>query len=220
MSRNSSWTPWDGQALYTKSFLSLYDWFALGFHCRFIWQCPSSHVLKFYNQHISRNHLDIGAGTGYFLDKCKFPIEYPRLVLLDINPNSLAMAQKRLKRYHPQVYRKNILEPLCINTLGFDSIVLSHLLHCLPGTMDTKGIVFQNIMPLLNPGGIIFGTTFLYNGIKRNPLASYTFWWTNLFGFMTNKQDNLDGLARNLKKYFSESHIELRGCEALFWARK
>jgi SAM-dependent methyltransferase len=220
ISRVSSRTPWSGHALYTKAFLSAYDWFALGFHCRFVWQCPPSHVLELYDQHISRNHLDIGVGTGYFLDKCRFPTEHPRLVLVDINPNSLAVAQKRLKRYHPQVHRRDILEPLCIDTPGFDSIGLSHLLHCLPGTMDTKGTVFQNIMPLLNPGGVVFGTTFLYEGIKSNPLAKYMFWWTNLLGFMTNKQDSMDGLAQNLRRYFSESHIESRGCGALFWALK
>jgi hypothetical protein len=86
--------------------------------------------------------------------------------------------------------------------------------------MNTKGVVFQNILPLLNPGGVVFGTTFLYQGIKRNFPATFTFWWTNLLGFMTNKQDSPDGLAWNLKKYFSESRIEMRGCEALFWARK
>ncbi len=138
-SRDSLRTPWSGQALHTKAFLSVYDWFALGVSCRFVWQCPTGNVLKLYDEHISRNHLDIGVGTGYFLDRCRFPIEQPRLVLVDINPDSLAMAQKRLKRYHPRVYRGDILEPLCIDTPGFDSIGLSLLLHCLPGTMDTKG---------------------------------------------------------------------------------
>jgi ubiquinone/menaquinone biosynthesis C-methylase UbiE len=218
--RDSSRTPWSGQALFTKAFLSVYDWFALGFSCRFVWQCPPGNVLKLYDEYISRNHLDVGVGTGYFLDRCRFPIEQPRLVLVDINPDSLAMAQKRLKRYHPRVYRRDILEPLCIDTPGFDSIGLSLLLHCLPGTMDMKGKAFQNIMPLLNPGGVVFGTTFLFEGVKRNPLASYTFWLANRLGFMTNKQDSLDGLDQNLKKYFSESHIELHGCGALFWARK
>ncbi len=219
-SGDSSRTPWSGHALYTKAFLAVYDWLALGLHCRLIWQCPPIHVLELYNQHISGNHLDIGVGTGYFLDKCMFPIEHPRLVLFDINPNSLAAAQRRLERYRPQAYRGDILEPLRINAPGFDSIGLSHLLHCLPGTMDTKGAVFQNIVPLLNPGGVVFGTTFLYEGIKRSPFANCMFWWTNRLGFMTNKQDSLEGLAENLDGYFSESHIELRGCAALFWARR
>jgi len=177
-------------------------------------------VLELYDQHISRNHLDIGVGTGYFLDKCRFPVERPRLVLFDISADTLAAAQRRLKRYQPQAYRGDVLKPLLIKSPPFDSIGLCHLLHCLPGTMDTKEAVFQNIVPLLNPGGVVFGTTFLYEGIKRGPVANSMFWWTNRLGFMTNKQDSLEGLAENLDGYFSESHIELRGCAALFWARK
>ena len=218
--RDLSRTPWSGQSLYTKAFLSIYDWFALGLQCRFVWQCPPSHVLELYDQHVSINHLDVGVGIGYFLDRCKVPVEHPRLVLIDINQDSLAMAEKRLKRYHPRVYRRDVPEPLCIDAPGFDSIGLSLLLHCLPGAMDVKGKAFQNVMPLLNPGGVVFGTTFLFEGVKRNPLATYTFWLANRCGFMTNKQDSLDGLGQNLKRYFSESHVQLHGCGALFWARR
>ena len=125
-----------------------------------------------------------------------------------------------MKRYDPQIYGRDVLEPLCIDTPGFDSVGLGFLLHCLPGSMDAKGMAFQNVMPLLNPGGVLFGTTLLYKGVQRHPLATFTFWWANQLGFMSTGQDSLEGLDRNLKKYFSSSHIELRGCAALFWAQK
>lgn len=200
--------------------MSIYDWFALGQHCRFVWQCPSTDILAFYNQHVSGNHLDVGIGTGYFLDRCRFPVERPRLVLADVNPDILLRVKKRLKRYDPLVYHRDILEPLCLDTPGFDSVGLSLLLHCLPGNMDTKGKAFENVMPLLNAGGVLFGSTLLYEGVRRNPLATFTFWWANRLGFMSSRQDSLEGLDRSLKKYFSSSHIEVRGCAALFWARK
>jgi SAM-dependent methyltransferase len=219
MATNSSGTAWSGKALHTRFFLSIYDWLALQIHCRFIWRCPASRIVEFYTQHISGNHLDIGVGTGFFLDMCRFPVESPRLALMDINSGSLVKAQKRLKRYRPFIYEGDILEPIRFNGDGFDSIGLSHVLHCLPGTMETKEIVFKNILPLLNPGGIIFGNTFLYRGIKRNFLATITFWFANKLGFMSNKQDSLEGLARSLKKYFTETHIDICGSEALFRAR-
>jgi ubiquinone/menaquinone biosynthesis C-methylase UbiE len=217
---DSSRTPWSSKALGTRIFLSVYDWFALGLNCRLIWQCSAGRIVDFYNQHISGNHLDIGIGTGYFLDKCRFSIEKPRLALMDINNDILTAAQKRLNRYCPQIYQRNIFEPISLNGHGFDSIGLCHVLHCLPGTMETKEIAFKNILPLLNPGGIVFGATFLYRGIKRNPLATATFWAANSLGFMSNRQDSPEGLARSLKKYFTQSHVDLCGCEAFFWARK
>lgn len=220
MSNKSSETPWFSQSVINRLFFSIYDWFALGLHCRFIWQCPSGQVIRFYNQHISGNHLDIGVGTGYFLNKCRFPVEHPRLELMDINPISLTRAQKLLSRYQPRVHRRNVLEEITLDPPGFDSIGISHLLHCLPGDMSTKGIVFQNVLPLLNPSGVVFGNTFIYKDIRHSHLASITFWWANLLGFMHNKSDSLAGLSRNLKHYFRESHIEIHGCEAFFWARK
>lgn len=175
MPEQSIETPWSSHSLFFRGFLSIYDWLALGFCCRFIWHCRSGYILRFYNQHVSVNHLDIGAGTGYFLDKCHFPVKHPRLVIIDINPRSLAMAQRRLKRYHPRVYRRDVLEPLSLEERGFDSISVTHLLHCLPGNMEAKGAVFRHILPLLNPGGVVFGSTFLYQGIHRSIPASLTF---------------------------------------------
>ena len=209
-----------GQALYTRVFLSVYDQLALGLNCRFTWHCPSDKVLELYNRHVSANHMDVGVGTGYFLDNCRFPGANPRVVLVDLNPNSISVARTRLSRYSPEVYRRNVLEPMDIDTPAFDSIGLSHVLHCLPGTMETKVIAFGHLEALLNPGGILFGTTLLYRGVKRSPLATCVFWWLNLAGIMTNRQDDAEGLKHGLDQHFAESHIEIVGCEALFWARK
>ncbi len=208
-----------GQTIYTKSFLSVYDLFVLGFFCRFIWQCPSHHVLDLYNRYVSTNHLDIGVGTGYFLDHCKFPSSTPRLGLMDLNPNTLEVAGKRLSRYSPEIYRRNILEPIEIDAQGFDSVGLTHLLHCLPGTIKTKGIIFKYVKKLLNPGGIVFGSTLLYKGVNRNILATVFMNVDNSKGIMTNKEDDLDSLKEILRQYFSESSVEVIGCDALFWVR-
>ncbi len=209
-----------GQAIYTKSFLSLYDLSVLGFFCRFIWKCPSYHILELYDQYVSANHLDIGVGTGYFLDHCKFPAANPRLALMDLNPNSLEMSRQRLERYNPKVYHMSVLELNKTKLQSFDSIALTNLLHCLPGTMKTKGAVFENIKSLLNPGGVVFGSTILWNGVKNSFLARYFINVNNAKGVMTNKQDDLDSLKRNLEQNFSESSVKIIGSMALFWAKK
>jgi hypothetical protein len=66
-----------GAAVYTPLALALYDLAVLGLSKSFVWQCASHVLLDFYNEHISDKHLDIGVGTGYFLDGCRLP---PRIV--------------------------------------------------------------------------------------------------------------------------------------------
>jgi hypothetical protein len=215
-----------GQALYTRPFLAVYDRLVLGAYCRFFWRCPAQHLLELYNQHVSANHLDIGVGTGYFLDRCTFPVRRepcrtvrPRLALLDLNRNSLHKSARRLRRYEPEVYHWNVLELDQLHAPPFDSVGLANLLHCLPGTMQTKRAVFEHARAMLNPGGVVFGATMLYQGVELR-------WWmrrhldlNNALGTMCNKQDDLAGLERNLEEVFATSSIRVVGSEALFWGR-
>jgi len=209
-----------GTALYSRFILALYDRSILGYQCRFYWKCPSHNLLDLYNRYVSVNHLDIGVGTGYFLDKCKFPGENIRLALMDLNPNSLKVASKRLKRYKPEVYKRNVMEPFNINAQPFDSVGMMNLLHCLPGTMKTKSVVFEYAKAVMNPGAVLFGCTLLYQGVKRNALANLALKYSNKKGFMDNMNDRLEDLRDSLRSSFSESSVKMIGCEVLFWARK
>lgn len=103
-------------------------------------------------------HLSQRANTRYFLDRCRFPTSMPTIGLLDLNPNSLAATTRRIRRYRPITFLANVLSLLQIDAPLFDSIGLNYLLHCLPGDMRSKSVVFYNLKPLLNAGGVIFGT--------------------------------------------------------------
>jgi len=59
-----------GQAVYSKRVLGNYDLVVLGLSNRFLWRCPTERLLEHYNRHVTENHLDVGVGTGYFLDNC------------------------------------------------------------------------------------------------------------------------------------------------------
>ncbi len=209
-----------GHSIYNKLTLSVYDLWVLGISNSFIWKCPSYKLLELYNQHISSNHLDIGVGTGFFLDRCKFPTNNPRVALMDINPDSLEVAYQRIIRYSPETYLRNVLEPIQFNSHTFDSIGLNYLLHCLPGTMQTKEAVFQHIKPLLNVGGVIFGSTVLGEGVERNIFAKYLMAIYNNKGIFTNRYDSLKNLKENLEHHFSKSSVTVIGCVALFWGEK
>jgi SAM-dependent methyltransferase len=207
-------------SLYTRKLLFVYDWLLLGGNCRFLWRCPAHHLLKLYNENVTSNHLDIGVGSGYFMDKCRFPSPRPRLVLMDLNHNSLNMAGKRLARYKPETYHRNVLEPFNLDIPPFDSVGIMNLLHCLPGDMKTKGVVFRNISEVLKAEGVLFGSSIMYKGLKKNPMAGKILDMVNRRGIMTNLEDTVDDLKESLDRYFTESSVNVIGYEVLFRARK
>ncbi len=86
--------------------------------------------------------------------------------------------------------------------------------------MKTKGTVFEKVRSLLNPGGVVFGSTILWTGVDNSFLARYFINVNNAKGIMTNKQDDLDSLKQNLEQHFSENSVKTIGSMALFWARK
>ncbi len=209
-----------GHDVYTKLTLSVYDAWVLGITNSFIWKCPSYNLLELYNKHISSNHLDIGVGTGLFLDRCKFPVINPRIALMDINHDSLEVASQRIKRYNPEVYLRNVFEPIQFDSHTFDSIGMNYLLHCLPGTMQTKEAVFQHIKTLLNFGGVIFGSTVLGEGVERNVFAKSLMAIYNKKGIFSNKHDCVKDLKEILERHFSRTSVNVIGCVALFWGQK
>ena len=208
-----------GQAVYSTSMLSIYDWLVLRFSNRLIWKCPSKHIRALYDQHVTANHLDVGVGTGYFLDHCRFPNDHPRLGLMDLNPNCLHGASNRVARYHPEVYRANVLDPIGLAIPRFDSISMTYLLHCLPGTINTKSAVFRHLKPLLNHGGVIFGATLLSEGVYRSWAAKRLMAFYNAKGIFTNSEDDFQGLRAMLSEQLTAVTVEVVGCAALFSGR-
>lgn len=208
-----------GAAGYTKRLLSIYDFFVLQFANTFAWKCPTSLILDFYNQHVSNKHLDVGVGTGYFLDKCQFPSLHPIISLVDLNPNTLEFTAKRIRRYNPTSFIANVLEPLEIELTSFDSMGLNYLFHCLPGTLLSKGIVLKNLKPFLNNGGIVFGTTILGENVTQNLIAQKMSSVLNSKGIFSNTNDKLEDLETIFKENFRDYSIEVVGCVAFFFGR-
>lgn len=205
-----------GQAVYSKAFLSVYDIMIIGFSNRFLWQCSSDLIQKNYDNHISGNHLDVGVGTGYFLDKCQFRMKNPRIALMDLNENSLSFARKRILRYQPEVYVQDILEPITKEIPRFDSVGLNYLFHCLPGTFSEKAIVFDHLRPCMNKGAKIFGSTILWGGGSKNWIASNVMNLYNKKGIFTNRDDHQKKLEKILNQRFTDVDIRICGCVALF----
>ncbi|MER6051820.1 class I SAM-dependent methyltransferase [Streptomyces sp. NPDC001793] len=209
----------EGQSAYTRWGLTYYRFFVLGFSNRLGWRCSTPRLLRSYDRHVSANHLDVGVGTGYYVANCRYPSGSPRLALMDLNENSLAYAAAAARAHRPETYRRNVLEPITGVPEKFDSIGVTYLLHCLPGTIAEKSVVFDHLAPLLNEDGVLFGATVVADG-RHNAIARWLQRAYNERGHFHNASDTLRGLEGALRSRFQEVGVERVGSVALFHARK
>ena len=206
-----------GQAVYTPRSLNVYDAFVLGFSNSWIWRCPTRELAALYTRNVSGHHLDIGVGTGYFLDHAVWPVVAPNILLADLNPHSLAAASRRISRYKPRTMVANIFESLEIEE-KFDSAGLCYLLHCLPGRIADKAVVFDNVLPVLRPGARVFGATIVQGDAPRSKPAQALMNYYNQKGIFSNAHDTAPELESELKKRFANVRVQLRGAVAIFEA--
>lgn len=206
--------------MYTPAFLAVYDTLVLRLNGRLIWRCPKSRGVEFYNRHVGARHLDIGVGTGYFLDRCHFPVPDPQITLLDLSAPCLAHAARRLARYSPETRRASVLdEPLDLGEARFDSIALANVLHCLPATMNQKVAALVRLRPYLADDGVLFGSTILGRDVRHNMLARRVIAAYNRKGIFTNLDDDLEGLQQGLAAGFADVDVQTQGSITVFAAR-
>lgn len=207
------------QRYFNRLSLQFYDLVLYHFVSKHAWGCSTALLDAHYAQHVSANHLEVGVGTGYLLDRVRFPTSAPRLTLMDFSSSCLEKTGKRVARYQPQGVRQNILEPVTAELGKFDSIAINYVLHCVPGNFREKGIAFAHLKPLLSEGGVLFGSTVLAKGVPLNPLAKGLLWLFNAIGVFINRDDSLEDLAAALKQNFAEVDWKVVGCTAVFAAR-
>jgi hypothetical protein len=208
-----------GEAVYTEQALRAYDFVVLVLCNRFIWKCSTQRLVEHYNRHITGNHLDVGVGTGYYLDHCLFPSQRPRIALMDLNQNSLDFASKRIAHYKPEMHSRSILDPIHIDAAKFDSVAINYLLHCIPGSIELKSVAFDHLRVLMNPKAVLFGSTLLQGGVNRNWFTKRLMDVYNKYGIFSNQADDLAGLKSELSRRFREVSVEVVGCAALFSGR-
>ncbi|KAL7278354.1 hypothetical protein ACG7TL_008330 [Trametes sanguinea] len=215
--------------IYTKLMLQIYDILVLNLSNRFAWRCSTPNILlPFYQQHLGDNaHLEVGVGTGYYPAASVSKLAKTKLVtLLDLNPNTLAMAETRLStagyRGAVEAVERSIFDPLPESMKGrYDSVALLYVLHCLPGVFPQKADkVFENITPALAPGGVVFGSTILGRDVDHNWLSRILVRMYNQKGMFGNLNDTEADLRQSLERYFEEYDLRMEGIVAIFTARK
>ncbi len=198
--------------------LSVYDLYVLGLSNRFIWRCPTHKILDLYNRLVTDRHLDVGVGTGFYLDRARFPSKHPRIDLMDINPLALSRTAQRIRRYRPNCILRDVSGTPDAIVQRYDSIAINYLLHCLPGRLEEKGgSVLSNLVPLLSPsGGCLFGATILGAGTRHNPVSRRLLAFYNRKSIFGNLFDSDEQLENLLKAHFDRYDLEVNGCVALF----
>ena len=207
-----------GQELYSRAFLRIYDPLILGFYGNVVWRCPTSRLVQHYARHVGHRHLDVGPGTGYFLEHARLARD-TQITLLDPNRDVLAHAARRLAHLHPWTLQADVLKPLPVPAgQRFDSAALNYVLHCLPGPPERKAAAVQHVAAVLQPGGVLFGATVLGAAGPHTQLSRAVLWFVNRRRFFDNLGDTEAGLRDMLAESFAQVAIEVVGSVAVFAA--
>lgn len=205
-----------GQRDYGPALLAIYDWWVLGFMARFVLRSPTPLMVERYRPLFGRRHLDIGPGTGYFIDAAA-PDDV-ELTLLDPNRHVLDHCSRRLARFDPTVIEADVLKPLPVRG-PFDSVGMSAVLHCLPGPMEAKGAATRGVASVLDPDGVLFGASVLGIDESHTAPARAFLKLANWQGGFDNLGDTREGLHAVLSDSFVDVDIEVVGSLAFFTAR-
>jgi SAM-dependent methyltransferase len=99
---------YEGYRHCTRSFLHIYDLLVLVIYGPLVWRCATGRLVELYRQHCGRRHVDVGPGTGYFLERSA---RNGDVLLVDPNPNVLAHASRRLAQLRPATVQADVLQP-------------------------------------------------------------------------------------------------------------
>jgi SAM-dependent methyltransferase len=207
-----------GQSDYSKPLLRVYDPIVLGFVSWFVWGCPTNRLLDGYRRHIRDPHLDVGPGTGYFIDESGIT-DGSRVTILDPNATVLRHAGQRLARLDVTAVEADVLKPLPV-TGPFASAALNLVIHCLPGPLERKAKAVENVAAVLAPGGVLFGSSVLgttgpHGWRARRVLSAF-----NRRGAFDNLEDTEEWLWDILEASFDQVELEVVGSVAIFSATK
>ncbi|KAF1952402.1 hypothetical protein CC80DRAFT_422797 [Byssothecium circinans] len=232
-----------GATVYSSFFLNyVYDHLVYTLYTPYAWQCSPAKLRTFFANHIQQatarsdrvspepRILDIGVGTGYFLEHAPIT-EETTVVLANLNAICLDAARSRLNKAHPgsgcQTVLADFLDEGKENVPaklaggdGFDSISMMLLLHCIPGPPARKANAVIGLRHLLRPDGVLFGATILGRGVQHNPIGKFLMAWHNFQGVFSNYYDDVQSFVGPLQEVFGEVRWEVCGTMLLFEARE
>src|SRR4029079_487569 len=167
-----------------------------------------------YRRNIRPNHLDVGPGTGYFIDHAGLPAG-SRVTILDPTPNAVRHVTRRLRNLDVTAVEADVLKPLPVAG-PFESAGMNAVLHCLPGPLERKAVSVANVAGVLAPEATFFGATVLGRSAKHTRMGRAFLTSFNRRGTFDNLDDTADGIAEILRRSFRQVNVETLGGLAVF----
>jgi hypothetical protein len=100
----------------------------------------------------------------------------------------------------------------------FESVTLFYLLHCLPGPIERKKVLFENLREYLADDGILHGATISDKGVKHNLFGKFLMLFLNTVGIFGNWGESEEGYEAALKENFEDVDVRVVGVVLLFTA--
>lgn len=205
-----------GQADYNRLVLSLYDPVVAGPIATYVWRCPLPALVRRYREHIRPNHLDIGPGTGLFLDRSGLP-DGSEVTIADPNATVLRYASRRLSRFDITAVEADVLKPLPVRG-PFASAALHLVIHCLPGPEERKSLAVRNVADVLADDGVFFGASVLGRSGRHTRVGRGILRLFNWQGGFDNLTDSEESIHRMLATSFEHVELQVIGSIAVFSA--
>jgi len=204
-----------GQADYGLTMLRAYDHFVpkVG---RVVWRCPGAPLLRNYREHIRSPHLDVGPGTGWFLERSGLP-DGRKVTLLDPNSTVLAYAAAHVPRLSIDTVEADVLKPLPVAG-PYASVALNLVLHCLPGPSSRKALAIEHLAAVLEPDGVLFGASVLGLDGPQTRVSRVVLRAFNRRGAFDNLHDSEAMLREILGASFERVELQIVGSVAIFAA--
>jgi SAM-dependent methyltransferase len=203
---------------YNRLSLSIYDVALWKVAAPIVWRCPSNAIRHLYRQHAAQRHLEIGPGTGFFLDDAFVLRRISQLVLADASVGSLTTSRLRVASADPAAALVDASTGLPFRPGAFDSVGLNFVLHCVPGAdLHEKATMISATATVLSSEGRLFGSTLL--GVHpANPVARVARRIGNRAGLFDNQGDRLEDLETVLAELFTDVSVARCGAAATFVA--
>ncbi|CAK40781.1 hypothetical protein AnigIFM60653_007635 [Aspergillus niger] len=218
------------EQIYTPWRLFIYDIWVLGIVSTLAWGCRiSTYLIPLFRSNVGKKHLDIGAGTGYYLNQARIP-STTQLTIVDNETHALNVALARCKHPSTQTHGivTDILQPspfpetyLTNNDKKFDSVSMYYLLHCLPVPVASKCKIFTHLKKYMTEDGVVHGANVLGKGVRKDN------WFARIIrrgclnhGVFHNEEDNAYEFERALRENFWEVETWVVGSVFVFRAKR